>query len=95
MKIHTHILPILLVGLFQTGLTCAQEPSAPKQDIELQLLKKQMLEMQATIDQMRAQHQQEIAALQAQIDAQKSVGAPPLPVKGAESLLSKIGRAHV
>ena len=92
MKIYTRILPILWVGLFQAGLVCAQEPNAPKQDTDIQLLKKQMLEMQAGIQQMQAQHQQEIAALKAQIDeqqkiiadVQKSAGAAPLPAKNGE-----------
>jgi hypothetical protein len=92
MTIYTRILPILCVGLLGTGLASAQEPNAPKQDTDIQLLKKQMLEMQASIQQMQAQHQQEIAALKEQIedqqkiiaDVQKSAVAPPLPAKGGE-----------
>ncbi len=92
MKIYTSILPILCVGLFQAGLVCAQEPNVPKQDTDMQLLKKQMLEMQASIQQMQAQHQQEIEALKAQIesqqktiaDIQKTGGALLLPAKAGE-----------
>ena len=94
MKIYTSILPILCVGLFRAGLVCAQEPSAPKQDTDMRLLKKQMLEMQACIEQMQTQHQQEIGALKTRIesqqktiaDIQKTGGAPPLPAKAGEPL---------
>src|SRR4051812_13062541 len=93
MKIHIFILPILCMGLFQAGSIRAQEPASAKQDTDIQLLKKQMLEMQASIQQMQAQHQQEIEALKAQIeeqqkiitDVQKFAGAAPLPAKGGES----------
>ena len=92
MKIYTRILPILCVGMLGADLACAQERNAPKQDTDIQLLKKQMLEMQASVQQMQAQHQQEIAALKAQIDeqqkiiadVQKSAGAPVLPAKAGE-----------
>jgi hypothetical protein len=75
------------------GLVCAQEPGAPKLDTDMQLLKKQLLELQASIQEMQTQHQQEIDALKAQIesqqkiiaDIQKSGGAPPLPAKGGET----------
>ena len=92
MKIYTSILPVLLAGLFQAGLACAQESNAPKQDADMQLLKKQMLEMQASIQQMQTQHQHEIDALKAQIESQQKIiaeiqnsgSAPPLPAKGGE-----------
>lgn len=93
MNIHILFRPMLCLGLITAGLVCAQEPSAPKQDTDLQLLKKQMLEMQASIQQMQAQHQQEIDALKAQIEAQQKVFAdiqkpagvaPPLPTPNAE-----------
>ena len=93
MKTFTSILPILCVGLFAPGLACAQEPGAPKQDTDIQLIKKQMLEMQSGIQQMQAQHQKEIDALKGQIENQQKViddfqkktlagAAPPMPSKG-------------
>ena len=71
MKHFALILPAVLAGMFATGRVCAQEPSAPKQATDIQLLQKQMLEMQASIQQMQAQHTQEIEDLKAQIAAQQ------------------------
>lgn len=80
-----------VASLLAAGLACAQEPGAPKQDVDIALLKKQMLETQAAVQKMQAQHQQEIDALKAQIenqqkliaDLQKAPGAAaaPLPDK--------------
>ena len=78
MKLFPSLLPI---AFLITGLACAQEPNAPKQDTDIQLLKKQMLEMQASIQQMQAQHAQEIAALKAQIVAQQRTPAEVPAVK--------------
>jgi hypothetical protein len=86
------IWPALAAGLFQACLACAQEPSAPKQDADIALLKKQMLETQAAMQQMQAQHKEEIDALKAQIETQQKLiedlqkvsataAAPALPAK--------------
>ena len=93
MKIFTFLCPALVAGVIQMGTACAQEPSAPKQETDIQLLKKQMLEMQAGIQRMQAQHQQEIDALKAQLesqqktiaDMQKPGGASPLPAKAGKT----------
>jgi hypothetical protein len=100
-----HLIGLALVaGLFGQGLACAQEPSAPKQDADIALLKKQMLETQAAMQQMQAQHQQEIDGLKAQIanqqklidDLQKGAvppGAPPLPEKASPSPAALLSRS--
>ena len=95
MKLFTLILPAVLAGMFAAGRVCGQEPAAPKQATEIQLLQKQMLETQAGMKQMQARHQQELDALKAQLQAQQKViddfqktvanTAPPLPVKGPEN----------
>jgi hypothetical protein len=63
----------LVASLFAQGAACAQEPSAPKQDADIALLKKQMIETQAAMQQMQAQHQSEIEALKAQIENQQKL----------------------
>ena len=95
MKHFALILPAVLAGMFATGRACAQEPSAPKQATDIQLLQKQMLEIQAGMKQMQAQHQQELDALKARLQAQQKViddfqktvasTAPPLPAKAQEN----------
>lgn len=97
MNIHTLCLPIVCVGLFAAGVVCAQEsPAGPNQRGDLESLKQQMLEMQAHMQQLEAQHQQELAALKAQVEKQQKViddlqkavatgSAPPLPVNANET----------
>ena len=95
MKLFALILPAVLAGMFATGRVCAQEPGAPKQATDIQLLQKQMLELQAGMKQMQAQHQQELDALKAQLQAQQKViddfqktiasTAPPRPAKAQEN----------
>jgi hypothetical protein len=72
-----------VAGLFAAGIACAQEPSAPKQDTDIALLKKQMLETQAALQQMQAQHQQEIDALKTQIENQQKIIADLQKAAGA------------
>ena len=67
MKHFALILPVFLAGMFATGRTCAQEPAAPKQATDIQLLQKQMLQIQAGMKQMQAQHQQELEALKREL----------------------------
>ena len=87
---------VLGVGLISAGFTSAQDPSGT-----LDTLKKQMTEMQAAMQKMQEQHQQEINALKTQVETQQKViddlqrktapGTPPLtgilplPEKGSES----------
>ena len=71
----------------------AQEPGAPKTDPDIQILKKQLLGMQAAVQQMQTKHEQEIETLKTQMQAQQKViedlqkttaaTLPPLPAAGA------------
>lgn len=97
MNISRFILPISVVFLAAQGAHSAQQPaSARSPAADVQLLQKQMLEIQAALQQTQAQHQQEIDALKAQLAAQQKIiddfrktvadtSAPPLPSKPAEA----------
>lgn len=84
-----------LAFIASASIAGAQDVPAPNQQTDLQLLRKQMIEMQASIRQMQAQHAQEIDGLKAQVaaqqkaldDFQKLAGAivPPLPAGPAQS----------
>jgi hypothetical protein len=85
-KLFHFFVPFAFVA--SAGFAVAQEVPASKPQADIQLLQKQMLEMQASIQQMQAQHQQELDALKAQISAQQKVidelqktAAPPMPSK--------------
>jgi hypothetical protein len=77
------------------SIAVAQNAPAPNEQTDVQLLQKQMLEMQASIRQTQAQHAQEIEALKAQVAAQQKAlddfkkmagaSAPPLPAGPAQS----------
>jgi hypothetical protein len=80
--------PLALVA--SARLAVAQEAPASKQQTDIQLLQKQMLEMQASMQQIQAQHQQEIDALKKQLGDQQALidslqksastsATPPLP----------------
>lgn len=84
------LLPALCAGILQLGTVCAQEsPAAPKQPNDFESLRKQVLEMQGNMQQLQAQHEQEIAELKAQVESQRKLiedlqkapptAAPPLP----------------
>ncbi len=77
------------------SIAVAQDAPAPNQQTDVQLLQKQMREMQAGIQQMQAQHAQEIEGLKARLTAQQKTldefqkmtgaSAPPLPASAAPS----------
>lgn len=72
MRFFPSIFLFATAALLGGARTLAQEPAnAPKTQTDIQLLQKQMIEMQASIQQIQAQHQQEIAALKAQIENQQ------------------------
>ena len=84
-----------LAFIASASIAVAQNVPAPNQQTDVQLLQKQLLEMQAGIRQMQAQHAQEIEGLKAQVaaqqkaldDFQKMAGAsaPPLPAGPVQS----------
>ncbi len=53
------------------SIAVAQDAPAPDRQADVQLLRKQMLEMQASIQQMQTQHAREIEGLKAQVAAQQ------------------------
>jgi uncharacterized protein HemX len=62
-----------MAGIIRAGSLSAQEPAtASKSTDGLEPLRKQILEMQASLQQMQTQHQQEVAALKASIDTQQT-----------------------
>lgn len=85
-----------MAGIIRAGSLCAQEPAtASKSTDGLEPLRKQILEMQASLQEMQTQHQQEVAALKARIDTQQTTieelqktvaltTPPPLPAKSAD-----------
>lgn len=88
---HRIVLPLAGVGLFQAGFCPAADESAGA----LEALRKQVLEMQGGIQRMQTQHDEEIGALKAKLEAQQKIiddlqkktspGLAPLPEKPGEN----------